>query len=100
MNWEQRLSQYEGSPIQIWIEDRSGEEQTKPKPYTLYKIKLSEDQDYLQFYIQPTQFLTVPLFDKTLTKLEEGETESSFVSHDVHAKLLYWVYFTKKLLND
>jgi hypothetical protein len=49
MDWEKHLSKYEGSPIKIWIEDRSGEEQTKPKEFTLHKVRNSVDQGYINF---------------------------------------------------
>ena len=70
LDWEQKLSQYEGRLISIWIEDQSGEEQTKPKSYTLNKVEKSTDPEALKFYISPTQFLAVPLFGEELTKLE------------------------------
>jgi hypothetical protein len=93
LDWEKRLRQYEGSPIQIWIEDRSGEEQTKPKPFTLYRVQQSKDSESLQFYLNADQFLTIPLFDDMRTRIEEGQASAAFVSEDHHAKLLYWVYF-------
>jgi hypothetical protein len=93
MDWETRLRQYEGSPIRIWIEDRSGEEQTKPKPYTLYRVQQSKDPEALQFYLNANQFLTIPLFDETRTRIEEGPVTTAFVSEDHQAKLLYWVHF-------
>lgn len=93
MNWENVLSKYEGSPIKVWIEDRSGEEQTQPKQFTLFKVTKAADQEYLQFYLNKGQFLSVPIFDENLTKMKKTEAGESFVSHDIKAKLLYWVYF-------
>lgn len=93
MEWEKQLSKYEGSPIKVWIEDRSGEEQTEPKSFTLYKVQKSDDEEYIQFYLNPTQFLSVPIFDDNHTRIEKSNAEECFVSHDSHAKLLYWVYF-------
>ncbi|MUT67974.1 hypothetical protein [Paenibacillus sp. NEAU-GSW1] len=95
MDWEKGLSAYLGRPIEVWIEDHSGEEQTKPKPYpSLFKAKVSEDRKFVQLYLQPTQFLAVPVFDDNATKLEQsGGGRPYFVSHDLEGKLTYWVYF-------
>jgi hypothetical protein len=96
MDWVKQLSPFEGTSIRIWIEDRSGEEQTKPKDYTLFKVKKSSDQEYLQFYLNPTQFLTVPVFNDERTRMERIHSEEVWVSHDRDAKLLYWIYFVVK----
>jgi hypothetical protein len=53
------------------------------------------DPEALKFYIRPTQFLAVPLFDEEYTKLENADTEDCFVPHDVDAKLVYRVYLAK-----
>jgi hypothetical protein len=98
MDWERLLSVYAGSPIKVWIEDRSGEEQTQPKPFTLFKVKQTDDQRHLQFFINATQFLSVPIIDDELTKLEQSPAGACFVSHDLQAKLHYWVYFEKASL--
>ena len=95
MDWEQQLLPYEGRLISIWIEDQSGEEQTKPKSYTLNKVEKSKDEETLKFYISPTQFLYVPLFGEDQTKLEYTDIEDSFVSHDIENKLVYRVYLAK-----
>ncbi|MEX1029501.1 MAG: hypothetical protein WDZ91_05580 [Paenibacillaceae bacterium] len=97
MDWEKQLSKYEGSPIRIWIEDRSGEEQTQPKPFTLYKVQQSVSQDYIQFFLNPTQFLSVPIFEGEQTIIDYSDSERWFVSHDIEAKLLYWVYLDKQI---
>lgn len=91
MDWEHKLSSYEGKLISIWIEDQSGEEQTKPKTYTLNKVEM--ESEALKFYISPTQFLVVPLFGEEQTKLVNTASEVYFVSHDVDSKLVYRVYF-------
>lgn len=93
MDWVSQLSIFEGSSIKVWIEDRSGEEQTKPQQFTLYKVQNSDDQGYLKFYLNPTQFLSVPIFDDNQTRMEESNSKACFVSDDAQAKLLYWVYF-------
>ncbi|MDF2652421.1 MAG: hypothetical protein K0Q73_8226 [Paenibacillus sp.] len=72
MEWDQLLSKYAGQPIKLWIEDRSGEEQTKPKPYSLFKVALADDRKGLQFYLNAAQFLSIPIFDESLTKLEKS----------------------------
>jgi len=95
LDWEQKLLPYEGRLISIWIEDQSGEEQTKPKSYTLNKVEKSKDEETLKFYISPTQFLYVPLFGEDQTKLEYTDIEDSFVSHDIENKLVYRVYLAK-----
>jgi hypothetical protein len=97
MDWEKQLLQYEGRPIKVWIEDRSGEEQTQPKHFTLYKVQKSDDQAYIQFYLNSTQFLSVPIFAGKQTKMEKSDSEECFVSYDLHTKLLYWVYFEKQI---
>lgn len=93
MDWQNQLAKYEGSPIKVWIEDQSGEELAQPKPFALYKVAKTANQQYLQFYLTPTQFFSVPLFDGDFTKMEKTAEGDSFVSHDVEAKLLYRVYF-------
>jgi hypothetical protein len=95
MDWEQRLVPYEGRLISIWIEDQSGEEQTKPKSYTLSKVEKSSGEETLKLYISPTQFLYVPLFGEELTKLDMTDVEDHFVSHDAEAKLVYRVCLSK-----
>jgi hypothetical protein len=97
MEMIKQLSKYEGSSINIWIEDRSGEAQTKPKAYTLYKVEQSNDRQQIQFYLNETQFLSIPVFDnRSLTKLEMMSSGEVFVSHDVKGKLLYWIYFEER----
>ncbi|WP_144028773.1 hypothetical protein [Paenibacillus tyrfis] len=97
MEWGMMLSKYEGSRITVWIEDLSGEEQTQPKPYSLFKTALTEDQAYLKFYFNAHQFLSVPLFDDSLTKLERNQARDCFVSHDPKANLRYHIYFEERV---
>ncbi|MCM3273748.1 hypothetical protein [Paenibacillus elgii] len=97
MEWEAMLSKYEGCRIIVWIEDLSGEEQTQPKPFTLFKTTLTEDRAYLKFYINAAQFLSVPLFDDSLTKLENNQARDCFVSHDPKANLRYHIYFEERV---
>jgi len=97
MDWENQLFPYEGCPIKVWIEDRSGEQQTQPKPYTLYKVLKAVDQPpSIQFYLTTTQYLSVPVFDEGLTYMVNSEEGDCFVSHDVQATLFYRVFFEKK----
>jgi len=99
MEWEKELSTYLGCPIEVWIEDHSGEEQTKPKQYSsLFRIKISDDPKYLQFYLNPAQFLSVPIFDENLTKLVKSDGRYHFVSHDLKGKLTYWIFFGNSLV--
>ncbi len=93
IDWVKQLSRHEGKLIRIWIEDRSGEKQTEPKQFLLHKVQDSVDPGYMQFYLNPTQFLTVPIFDDNHTRIEQSNGEECFVSHDSQAKLLYRVYF-------
>ncbi|MDO3676236.1 hypothetical protein [Paenibacillus ehimensis] len=97
MEWNVLLSKYEGSRITVWIEDLSGEEQTQPKPFTLFKTALTDNHAYLQFYFNADQFLSVPLFDDPLTKLERGQAGDCFVSHDLQANLRYHIYFEERV---
>lgn len=97
MKWENRLSKYEGSRIQVWIEDLSGEEQTKPTYYTLYMAAVTEDQAYMQIYFNAAQFLSIPLFDDSHTMLESGQAGHCFISHDRKASLRYQVQFEKHI---
>lgn len=93
MEWEKRLSKYEGNRIKIWIEDLSGEEQTQPQYYSLFKTVVTDDLDYLKFYLNADQFLSVPVFDDSLTKLESSAAGDCFVSHDLRASLRYHIQF-------
>ncbi|WP_281933409.1 hypothetical protein [Paenibacillus tyrfis] len=97
MEWDMMLSKYKGSRITVWIEDLSGEEQTQPKPFTLFKTALTEDRAYLKFYFNAAQFLSVPLFDESLTRLERSQARNCFVSHDPHANLCYHIYFEERV---
>lgn len=97
MEWDMMLSKYEGSRITVWIEDLSGEEQTQPKPFTLFKTALTDNQAYLKFYFNADQFLSVPLFDDELTKLGRSQARDCFVSHDLQANLRYHIYFEERV---
>ncbi|WP_341278046.1 hypothetical protein [Paenibacillus sp. FSL H8-0537] len=87
------LMPYAGSRIKVWMEDRSGEKQTLPKPYTLFKVEAASDGTQLLFYFNKEQFLSVPVFDEKHTLLEQTKAGPRFVSHDEQSQLHYWVYF-------
>ncbi|GAA0349394.1 hypothetical protein [Bacillus horti] len=95
MEWVHTLSAYIGRQMKVWIEDYSGEEQTKPADYTLHKVQTTSEGTYLQFYLNPNQFLSVPIFDQKQTYMESDNEEECFVSNDVTAKLFYRIYFSK-----
>ncbi|SCW52971.1 hypothetical protein SAMN04487970_101319 [Paenibacillus tianmuensis] len=97
MEWETMLSKYEGSRITVWIEDLSGEELTQPKPFTLFKTALTDNRTCLKFYFNADQFLSVPLFDDSLTKLERSQSRDCFVSHDLQANLRYHICFEERV---
>lgn len=83
--------------MKYWIEDRSGEEQTQPKHAALYKVQISDDQANVQFYLTPTQFISVPMFGENQTRMESNLYEERFVSHDLQRQLVYWIYFKKQI---
>ncbi len=89
--WAERLRPYAGSSMSLWIEDRSGERQTKPRPYTLYKVESADEGKQLLFYINKSQYLSVPILDEGQTILEPRPGGVCFVSHDDAAQLHYWV---------
>lgn len=89
MGWEERLAGYIGREMECWIEDVSGEKKTEPQVRRLHKLERSEDG--LQFYLDDTQFLSVPLFGDAQTSYDPDHHE--FVSRHEEAQLIYWVRF-------
>jgi hypothetical protein len=91
MDWEGQLSSYIGKDMVLWIEDLSGEKKTEPRSYALHKLKKTDD-GYLKFYINTTQFLSVPIFEDTRTDFDEAQHK--FISNDAPSQLIYRVQFT------
>lgn len=86
MDWEQKLAGWVGRLVDIRIEDQVGlDPLAPPKLVTLHQVKLVDNNRVLALYINEFQFLSVPLFADTHTRLN-GDT---FESVDEHAKLIY-----------
>lgn len=93
MDWVNRLSRYNGSKMEVVIEDIAGIDPVAPPTIrTLHHISLSEGT-HLQFYFNETQFLAIPVYEDDKTSLEELGDELVFRSHDESAKLIYKLRF-------
>ena len=86
MDWERRLDGWVGKLVDIRIEDQLGlDPLAPPKLITLHRVQLIDNDRVLALYMNEFQFLSVPLFMETHTKLN-GNT---FESVDERAKLIY-----------
>jgi hypothetical protein len=86
MDWESKLAGWVGKLVDIRIEDQLGlDPLAPPKLITLNRVQLIDNNRVLALYINEFQFLSVPLFAETHTKLD-GNT---FESVDEQAKLIY-----------
>lgn len=94
MKWEEKLSRWLGTQIEVHIEDQAGlDPVAPPKKMKLEKIRISEDQDYIQMYMSEHQFLAIPLRGEELTSLISSEYGSVLRSADIEAQLVYKVHF-------
>ncbi|KRF04163.1 hypothetical protein ASG89_22560 [Paenibacillus sp. Soil766] len=94
MKWEEKLSRWLGTQIEVHIEDQAGlDPVAPPKIMTLEKIRMSEDQDYMQMYMNEHQFLAIPLRGRELTSLISSEHGTVLQSSDIAAQLVYKVHF-------
>ncbi|OAS13449.1 hypothetical protein [Paenibacillus oryzisoli] len=93
MKWEETLSKWLGSHIEVHIEDQVGLDPiAPPKKIKLEKIRISEDREYMLMYMNEHQFLAIPLKGEhtSLTCTEHGTVLRSF---DIAAQLVYKVEF-------
>ncbi|KRF44126.1 hypothetical protein [Paenibacillus sp. Soil787] len=94
MKWEEKLSRWLGTQIEVHIEDQAGlDPVAPPQKMKLEKIRISEDQDYVQMYMNEHQFLAVPLRGEELTSLVSTENGAVLRSADLSAELVYKVHF-------
>lgn len=94
MNWEERLSSWLGSQIEVHIEDQAGLDPiAPPKRMKFEKVRVTDDQGYLQMYMNEHQFLAIPLRGDELTSLETSEQGAVLRSSDLAAQLVYKVHF-------
>ncbi|MEW9701295.1 hypothetical protein [Paenibacillus sp. SI8] len=94
MKWEELLSQWIGSQIEVHIEDQAGlDPLAPPKKMKLEKIRISEDRDYMQMYMNEHQFLAIPLRGEEHTSLIHSENGAILSSSDIPAQLVYKVHF-------
>ncbi|MDD9267092.1 hypothetical protein ACFPES_08665 [Paenibacillus sp. GCM10023248] len=94
MKWEERLSRWLGSQIEVHIEDQAGLDPVAPShKMTLTKIRMSENEDYVQMYMNDHQFLSIPLRGKGHTSLTSTEEGTILRSSDMTAQLVYKVRF-------
>jgi hypothetical protein len=97
MDWELRLSNYNGKMMEVVVEDIAGSDPlAPPSARTLHHVRLNDEQTHLQFYFNDIQFLAIPVFDDGRTRMEESDEETVFLSHDDNAKLIYKLRFLKK----
>ncbi|KRE49769.1 hypothetical protein [Paenibacillus sp. Soil724D2] len=94
MKWEEKLSRWLGTQIEVHIEDQTGLDPiAPPKKMKLEKIRISEDQDFMQMYMSEHQFLAIPLRGEEHTSLISSEHGTILRSADIAAQLVYKVHF-------
>ena len=85
---EKKLAAWQGRFIEVRIVDLAGEDPiAPPRVEMLHHAVVLEDGGMLQFYFNPQQFLSVPLFDEGLTSCSDRMLRSE----DKHANLVYEV---------
>lgn len=94
MKWEDQLSRWLGSQIEVHIEDQAGLDPiAPPRTMKLEKFRLSDDQHYVQLYMNEHQFLAIPLRGEEHTRLISSEHGTVLQSSDIEAQLVYKVCF-------
>ncbi|MCS7461522.1 hypothetical protein N0M98_15325 [Paenibacillus doosanensis] len=94
MKWEDKLSQWMGSQIEVHIEDQAGlDPVAPPKKITLEKIKMTDNNEYMQIYMNEHQFLAIPILGEDSTSLVTTDDGAVLCSSDAAAQLVYKVYF-------
>jgi len=94
MRWEEKLSKWIGSQIEVHIEDLAGLDPiAPPKKMTLEKIRVTDDQQYIQIYMNEHQFLAIPLHGEAFTRLETSDQGTLFRSIHTASQLVYKVHF-------
>lgn len=94
MNWEEKLSRWLGSQIEVHIEDQAGlDPVAPPKKMTLEKIRISDDEGFMQMYLNEHQFLAIPLRGDEFTSLVSSDQGTVLRSADLSAQLVYKVHF-------
>jgi len=90
MDWAGQLEAWCGKSVEIRVEDRAGQDPVAPpRVVTLNKVEYTPERTHLKCYLNPAQYISVPLFVEPVTRLNaEG---SCFVSEDREAKLVYQV---------
>ncbi|MGG1519999.1 hypothetical protein ABE504_31730 [Paenibacillus oryzisoli] len=94
MNWKEKLSKWLGSQIEVHIEDQAGlDPVAAPKTMTLEKVLVTDDEAYIQMYMNEHQFLAIPLRGEAYTRLETSDQGTVLRSSDIAAQLVYKVHF-------
>ncbi|OXM87555.1 hypothetical protein [Paenibacillus rigui] len=94
MNWEEKLSRWLGSQVEVHIEDQAGLDPiAPPKRMTLAKISMTEDQSYIKMFMNEHQFLAIPLRGDEWTSFVTSEEGAVLRSSDPSAQLVYKVHF-------
>ncbi|WP_054028398.1 hypothetical protein [Bacillus sp. FJAT-28004] len=94
MKWEEKLSRWLGTQIEVHIEDQAGlDPVAPPKKMTLEKIRISDDQGFMQMYLNEHQFLAIPLRGVEFTSLVSSDQGTVLRSVDLSAQLVYKVQF-------
>ncbi|MFD0698180.1 hypothetical protein ACFQZT_29320 [Paenibacillus sp. GCM10027628] len=94
MDWVNECSRWYGTQIEVHIEDQAGLDPiAPPKSMILEKARLTDDQKYLQLYLNAAQFLAIPLLDETHTHFIKTGQGTVLQSWDPTAQLVYKVAF-------
>jgi hypothetical protein len=85
---ERKLAAWTGRFIEVRIVDMAGEDPVAPpRVEMLHHAVVIEEGAMLQLYFNPRQFLSIPLFEASLTSC----TDRLLRSEDKHANLVYEV---------
>ncbi|MBE1445876.1 hypothetical protein [Paenibacillus sp. OAS669] len=94
MKWDEKLSCWIGSQIEVHIEDQAGlDPVAHPKKMTLVKLKMTDNEEYLKIYMNEHQFLAIPIKGEALTSLVTTDHGAVLCSSDLGAQLVYKVHF-------
>jgi|GEM_PF-1940841 len=94
MKWEEELARWLGSRIEVHIEDQAGlDPVAPPKIMTFEKMRMTDDEAYLQIYMNEHQFLAIPLREEESVRYTVSACGAELASSDSVAQLVYKVHF-------
>jgi hypothetical protein len=97
MDWEQQLTPWCKRQVEVRVEDTLGKDPVAPpRLFMLDKVKYTAERTHIKFYLNTTQYVSVPVFEEPGTRWEERGLDGrpSFVSTDREAHLIYQLRWT------